>query len=182
VPGNLRDWVDEWVRLRPETFVERYSCPFLLVLEMRSKPASDPEEDTDLGFSTMSVGKSAMMKASPFELPVYPVQKRAGSNVFGMMITVGRASNNDIVIESPSVSKFQGFFEHRGGEWLFQDAESRNGTTIGSLKLTPRVPAPIANDSMLGFAHVRCRFLLPDRMHALLEKEAKRRALNRGEG
>jgi FHA domain len=59
---------------------------------------------------------------------------------FGKMITVGRTSNNDLVIRDVTVSKFHAFFRSGGAGMEIGDAGSRNGTWVGRQKLPPKGP------------------------------------------
>jgi pSer/pThr/pTyr-binding forkhead associated (FHA) protein len=69
------------------------------------------------------------------------------------MITVGRTSNNDVVIPSPSVSRFHAYFELTSGRLAHVDAGSRVGTWVASKRLQPRdVPLPLASGDIVRFA------------------------------
>jgi hypothetical protein len=66
-------------------------------------------------------------------LPVRKVQRE-----FPGMITVGRTTNNDVVVEDPQVSKFHAFFRSVDGGLELSDAGSRNGTWIDGNRLLPK--------------------------------------------
>lgn len=61
---------------------------------------------------------------------VLPVQKREHGNAFSLMITIGRAPNNDLVLADRRVSKFHAYFRRVGGGWTVSDANSTNGTKV----------------------------------------------------
>ena len=67
-----------------------------------------------------------------------PVQKRDGAGNVFPHITLGRASNNDIVIPDGSVSKFQAFIKLVDGKLLVQDAGSTGGTRLGKVSVPAR--------------------------------------------
>lgn len=100
----------------------------------------------------------------------YPLVKRPGSNVFASMITLGRASNNDIVIEGEGISKFHAYFIESGDEWLLVDAGSSFGTFVDHKKLEPRTErAQLSDKISLRFGNALVgRFLLPKSCHELL--------------
>ena len=68
----------------------------------------------------------------------FPLEKREGSNVFLNMITLGRAQNNDLVLEGEGISKFHAYFTQVGEKWLLVDAGSSFGTFVNDRKLEPR--------------------------------------------
>jgi pSer/pThr/pTyr-binding forkhead associated (FHA) protein len=49
--------------------------------------------------------------------------------------TFGRASQNDIVLTDPLVSRLHGLFMHRGGVYLIEDLGSHNGTYVNDERL-----------------------------------------------
>ncbi|MBI3724185.1 FHA domain-containing protein [bacterium] len=67
---------------------------------------------------------------------VCPLVKR-DVNKFASMITVGRAANNDVRLNLPSVSKFHAYFTHvkRDNAWFIADANSSNGTFVNGERL-----------------------------------------------
>jgi hypothetical protein len=67
---------------------------------------------------------------------VCPLVKR-DVNKFASMITVGRAANNDIRINLPSISKFHAYFTHVASNdtWFVADANSSNGTFVNGERL-----------------------------------------------
>jgi pSer/pThr/pTyr-binding forkhead associated (FHA) protein len=74
---------------------------------------------------------------------ILPVAKR-GSNAFGMMITMGRASNNDLVVPCSRVSKFHAYLrQEASGAWMLHDAGATNGTSVDGKLLEPRASVAI---------------------------------------
>lgn len=67
---------------------------------------------------------------------VCPLVKR-DVNKFASMITLGRAANNDIRINLPSISKFHAYFTHvqSNNTWFIADANSSNGTWVSGERL-----------------------------------------------
>lgn len=110
---------EAYVTLDPDAFRDEVEGTWLL---FRLPPG-----DLDETFTTQRRGAIGSRVGPEV---VIKLAKRAGSNAFGNMVTVGRADNNDIVIEHASVSKFHAFFKHDGGIWTVRDAPSLNGTTV----------------------------------------------------
>ena len=172
---TLRWWVNQWNDLKADGFAAKYTTPFLLQLAMSEEIGGD----SDRHFMTLKVGRTSHTKADPLELPVYQVVKNS-TNAFGMMITVGRAGNNDVVVETGSVSKFHAYFEQRDGDWRVRDANSSNGTFVGSEQVATDVSTGVPSNSVIKFSRVSFRFMLGADFNALLGKEAAR-LIRRGE-
>lgn len=56
--------------------------------------------------------------------------EKSTRNPFSEMLTIGRATNNDIVIHDSEVSKFHAYFKRSGDGLRLHDAGSTNGTKI----------------------------------------------------
>jgi len=95
---------------------------------------------------------------------VLEVKKRSNRpNPFTMGITVGRVAGNDIVIPHRSVSRFHAYFRQDPGTkaWGLVDAESKNGTWSGPLRLRPSFPENVPDCTRLQFGAVQVVFYLP---------------------
>jgi hypothetical protein len=71
------------------------------------------------------------------DVEVLPLIKKPGAP-FGDRVTVGRTSNNDVVIAHHTVSRLHLYFRHRDGRWWVTDAGSKNGTALGRGDLVAR--------------------------------------------
>lgn len=91
----------------------------------------------------------------------YEVKKQSGATGgFAMGVTVGRAQGNDILLNDVSVSRFHAYLQqlpqHEG--WRIVDADSKNGTFLGPLKLSASTPYPLSDGSRLRFGDVELVF------------------------
>ena len=69
------------------------------------------------------------------------------------MVTLGRARNNDIVIDEGSVSKFHATFtKDADGRWALTD-KSSNGTVLDGAKLSKDKPVPLRSGAALSIGH-----------------------------
>lgn len=105
-------------------------------------------------------------RSSASEPLIFELRKgvHARPSGLGFGVTVGRAANNDIMLDDPTVSRFHAAFqqEQRTGVWHLQDAESQNGTFVDEARVDARIPAPLANGTRLRFGEVKVLFLLPE--------------------
>ena len=101
------------------------------------------------------------------ELEVYPLAKKPGAS-FPDRITIGRTSNNDIVIDDPSVSRLHAYLRRDGERWLVTDAGSKNGSWLRGALLEPRREAPLPASAVLRFGEVDVTFYLASDLFAVL--------------
>jgi hypothetical protein len=72
-------------------------------------------------------------------------------------VTIGRATNNDIVLWHESVSKMHAFFHHdEDVGWVLEDAGSTNGTLADGVVLAAGEPVPIKSGSSIVFGSLSC--------------------------
>ncbi len=92
---------------------------------------------------------------------------------FASMITMGRAANNTLRLNVPSVSKFHAYFTYvaRDGAWYLADANSSNGTFIDGQDLPPsHGKVPLKSGASLRFGpDVTARFYEPAALWDLLQ-------------
>lgn len=122
---SLADFVEE----AAEPDFSSFCCEPLLIV-------SPFEPDDDAGFKTLKGGAE---QTPGLSFSVARVKKRPRANAFAMMITIGRASNNDIELKARGVSKFHAYLRQEGGRWLLTDSGSTFGTTVQGAPLQPRV-------------------------------------------
>ena len=93
--------------------------------------------------------------------PTVFVVEKSHRNAFGRGITVGRAANNDVVMDDGSVSRFHAWFEKDAETGLYQvaDAGSKNGTALKGLKLEPRKTVEVQSGERICFGKVEVTFL-----------------------
>jgi pSer/pThr/pTyr-binding forkhead associated (FHA) protein len=109
------------------------------------------DEPTDLpvSFETPITGTCVKQRTkSPRVEPttrVYALVK-SDRNPFRQMLTIGRASNNDIIIDSPAVSKVHAYIAiAEDGAHSIADQRSRNGTHVDGKRLADRETVPLAD-------------------------------------
>jgi len=92
------------------------------------------------GLKAPSVAAATLAEDRAFEagalaLSVFPVRRKPGSAF--RFVSIGRTSNNDIVVADRSVSKFHAFFVQEGKSAVF-DGGSANGTFVNGAAVPKR--------------------------------------------
>ncbi len=101
------------------------------------------------------------------ELEVFPLAKKPGAS-FPDRITIGRTSNNDIVVADHSVSRLHAYIKRQGNVWVVADAGSKNGSWLRGATLEPRRERPLISRVGLRLGDVDLTFYLaPDLFAAL---------------
>lgn len=157
---TLYSFVQEANRLSRDEFLSKYRVPVLVI---------DPFVALDdTGFKTLA--KMEEEASGPGTSPtVALVSKRPGANAFAHMITIGRASNNDIEIKSEGVSKFHAYIRHQpGGEAQLTDAGSTNGTFIQGEALAERGTASVAPKDRLTLGGIKATYHSPQTFYEYL--------------
>lgn len=100
---------------------------------------------------------------------IVALEKDAGRNAFGLMITLGRAPNNDLVVAHERVSKFHAYFRKIGSRWTITDGRSTNGTTVDGVPLEAERVVNLRSGASIEFAGaLRAMFLDPESLWDLL--------------
>ncbi len=165
---RLSDYAESMLKLSLEEFKSTYTKPFLLVEKAEDRFVEDI--DTVSPADAPGSCKTNPSLSKPVKIDeqcVYYIEKPDGS-LLTRMISVGRQSNNDIVIPSNAISKFHAFFKYDPAHMTYSitDAGSKNGTSLGKQELKPYQPEPIRSKQTLVFGKsIRAIFLLPEDFH-----------------
>jgi hypothetical protein len=135
-------------------------------------PATHHGEEPWLG----TASGAALKEPRAGEPVLFELKKVPGkANAFAMGVTVGRIDTNDIVIDDTSVSRFHAYFQKdaRTGDWNVVDAESKNGTWVGPLKLAPNERARVTDETKVRFGDVELVFLTVNSLFARIRNGLK---------
>jgi hypothetical protein len=94
-------------------------------------------------------------------LEVYPLNKKPGAS-FPDRITIGRTTNNDVVINDSSVSRLHAYVRRDGDKWVIADAGSKNGTRLAGDELEPRKERVIGSRMEIRMGEVELTFFLAE--------------------
>jgi hypothetical protein len=101
------------------------------------------------------------------ELEVLPLVKKPGAQ-WGDRITIGRTSNNDVVIAHHTVSRLHVYFRHRDGRWWVTDAGSKNGTALRDADLVARKETALADGDPLWIGDIEVVFHVAPTLYSVL--------------
>lgn len=126
------------------------------------------EETSALGEPVAPPEQIARLRRGPGpDALIKPVTK-SDRNPFAGVITIGRAANNDVAIESPQVSKVHAWVRGPAGRLKLSDNASTNGTTIDGVQLAPKIDHALRPGAEVRFGPVECVFLDADGLIDLL--------------
>lgn len=112
---------------------------------------------------------------------LWPVEK-SDRNTWRRRITVGRATNNDVIIRHHSISKLHAQLQlgalsliglGRSGELHLSDAGSQNGTYLSDRRLLPEETEPVKSGAHIRFGDVACKLLDAEALHRNLRMVAR---------
>ncbi|HEU0036913.1 MAG TPA: FHA domain-containing protein [Kofleriaceae bacterium] len=105
------------------------------------------------------------------DMELFPLVKKPGAS-FPDRITIGRTSNNDLVISDHSVSRLHAYLRQHAGQWLVADAGSKNGSWLRGEPLEARREKPLPSRAVLRLGDVDLTFYLAADLYAVLGGEA----------
>jgi hypothetical protein len=130
----------------------------------------DEDLDEDLDESVDETLPHGKFSPEPVEMELYPLAKKPGAS-FRDRITIGRTSNNDVMIADHSVSRLHAYVRQAEGgaeAWTVADAGSKNGSWLGHAPLEPRRETPLAPGARIRFGDVELTFYRSADLYDLL--------------
>jgi hypothetical protein len=114
---------------------------------------------------TMPVGRVSLGDLVHMEL--YPLVKKPGAS-FPDRITIGRTSNNDIVVADASISRLHAYVRRDGRAWVVADGGSKNGSWLKGMVLEARRERPLETRTVLRLGDVDLTFYLASDLYSVL--------------
>jgi len=94
---------------------------------------------------------------------------KSNRNPFSGMITVGRARNNDVCINSVQVSKIHCFLHQKDEAWWLEDNTSTNGTLLNEDYIEGKIDRALQSGDEITFGGTATLFLDAAGLRAILE-------------
>jgi ABC-type multidrug transport system ATPase subunit/pSer/pThr/pTyr-binding forkhead associated (FHA) protein len=76
------------------------------------------------------------------------------------VVTIGRATNSDLVINDPLVSRQHAQISRNGDRYQITDFGSTDGTRVNKIRLQPNIPHFLANGDTISIGHSELQFIL----------------------
>jgi len=146
------------------------AAPAALVRHRRDDPHSRDGSDTvtiDEHIVDETLPHTKQPDVGELEVEVYPLSKKPGAS-FPDRITIGRTSNNDVVIADHSVSRLHAYVRRVGDVWVVADAGSKNGSWLRGEALEARRERPMVSRAILRLGDVDLTFYLAADLFAAL--------------
>jgi hypothetical protein len=135
---------------------------------------SEGEDPAASGVGTLSLDEEieetlphGKVTAADVELEIFPLSKKPGA-AFPDRITIGRTSNNDIVINDTSISRLHAYVKRVNDRWVVADAGSKNGSSMRGATLEPRREQPLVSRAQLTLGDVDLTFYIAADLYAAL--------------
>jgi len=149
-----------------EQFLDAVAAPYLYFPNLPQLP---DEPAPQFGTIRITPGLRAGMKttADLTGQGIVELKKDIKLNAFGIMITLGRAQNNDLVVPDSRVSKFHAYFRQVGEQWSITDANSTNGTIVDGISVPPERSHNLKSGALIELSNaINVQFLLPEELYA----------------
>lgn len=123
----------------------------------------DEEDAGDYGSLDETLPHSNILP-DQVDLEVYPLAKKPGAS-FPDRITIGRTSNNDVVVADTSVSRLHAYVRRAGAHWVVADAGSKNGSWLAGITLDARRETSLPSRAVLRLGDVELTFYVADDLY-----------------
>jgi hypothetical protein len=152
----------------------RASAPGIRSMEFHTASQVAPRHflrrSTDVRGAGAALVKSLTHRLQEARHVIVSLRKREDSETLSAeRISVGRATNKDIVLRHSSVSKFHAWFETDANDVAYvTDAESKNATRVNGKALSPRDRTRVEPGDVIIFGSVDLVLCSPDTLWAVL--------------
>jgi FHA domain len=150
----LDDFARELRQIGEVGFRRRHVAPVLIVTGRAAKPGSKGPEG-----ATHRTGISHQGAALALIHRVFPIVKAAHAR--SGPVSVGRTSENDVVIPEYSISKRHCTFELGEGTMAIRDAGSTNGTLLNGSPLGADAPVPLCGGETITMGRFKLVYETP---------------------
>ena len=132
-----------------DDFTSRFQHGFLLV----SKTPSEEHDGGPRPFHTRDAEQAReQIIRSQGDADLYSVVSSKPNGA--PTVTIGRTPSNDIVLDSPSVSKFHAYFRvGANGSCTLHDPGSKNGTKVNGVRLEKGQPVTVSGGETIVFGN-----------------------------
>ena len=152
----LEAFFEDAQSLSPEEFESRHGSGFLLLTATKS---SSPKDTYSTDVQLLIDGEDDDGSAHTGSLSTLVLPVRSAVHI----VTLGRATDSDVVIPDPSVSRRHALMKQRDdGVFLMLDAGSSNGSTVNGASVLARgqgPPTEVKPGDNVRLGRVECTFI-----------------------
>jgi len=165
---SIKELLKELSEKGEEHFKKHYNCPFLILLE---RPV---EKGTSTSLKVKTEGSGNILSPSGASLKsrmVLPMRK-TGRNAYTSRLTIGRAPNNDLYIDSSKISRLHAMIidDDRKEAFSVMDMGSANGTFVNGVRLEPKKTVALSSGDRLRLWRMVFEFYTPGGLLSYLKK------------
>jgi hypothetical protein len=150
----LEQYAEQYRNVGAESFKRLYPWPFLAALGM----AGNLDDSRGSGTSIINLADSVLERGR-ISGRVFPLVKSSYSP--RGPITIGRTSENDVVIPEYSVSRKHCFIAMVAGTYRISDWGSANGTLVNEIDIGKMTPCAIKGREIITLGRLMLLFLPP---------------------
>jgi hypothetical protein len=170
MPESLLFWYTTYIDSPAETARKLKGKPVFVYEPNQNESLDGEDEDDDFQFRTRSgITSNTVGGGEPLAIPIEKIK----SNGFMQKITLGRTSNNDIILDDASVSRFHAWVEEVSGVFYYADAGSRNGSLVDGKRIEAKVKIQLKNGTKLRVGSVELIFYVPDEFFKMLKRRGE---------
>jgi hypothetical protein len=125
-------------------------------------------------FKTLRVRPGVTPPVVDTSLGIVSVEKDPQSNAFSLMITLGRAKNNDLVVPDRRISSCHAYFRWIGKRLMLTDSNSTNGTRVNGIQLTGERSVELRSTATVHFGVLAALALNAEDLWAQLQQDLGR--------
>ncbi len=153
-------------------FLSRHDQPFLLISEPQKLDLMAGNEYHTTKHEGEDAGSPGGIRTVHLvERHVYELKKAGAQGAFSFF-SIGRSSNNDIVLPGTEISKLHAVIQHTSKGFSIMDSNSRNGTFLNGVRIQPQKLCPLSDKDLVTFSGLfAARFLLPGSLYAWAKGE-----------
>ncbi|MBX7116148.1 MAG: FHA domain-containing protein [Myxococcaceae bacterium] len=169
---TLWKWLSHYMEDPGGTQVRLGGRP-VIVFSLPEEKESQDEEWGDR-FRTASAGTKPSLNGGQ---QLVTLLEKTKENAFQTKLTMGRTTNNDIVLNHVSVSRFHAWFQPDGSTdgWAVVDAGSKNGTILSGHKITSKKAHELQSGSKIRLGKVELTFYSPAGFVRMLKARVEHR-------
>jgi hypothetical protein len=174
---TLQEMQARWVRLgNVEAFARAYPHP-ALTLRIPAAPGTAPAKVKvpRLNDTVGDEGVAALL-GDPLERTHVTFLLKSERNPFANIISLGRATTNDLCVPHGSVSKVHAVFTRLGDAWRIGDRKAKNGLYVNRVEVEPGGTADLEDGALISFgSQVEGTFHTPRGLFGFLDLIKNRR-------